>query len=277
MTEAQRRTALAAVVRKASRAGYLARASLLVARGEYPRLDPTVSLAEIDRLSARVREAMAEGITPPWRALADVLGRSEGFFGAVEDYDNPENSYLNRVLARRHGLPILLSIVWVEVARGAGIPARGIGLPGHFIAAVGPREEATFVDPFGGGRVLTRRDAVKLAQRAIADPELVPDAGWLRPCTPRALVMRMLGNLVSAYESRGDEKRLVRVLSDQIALAPEEPCLVARRGEALARAGDVEGGLRDLNTALGRLPVGAAFDHVHECARVLARLREWHN
>src|SRR5437899_13058485 len=90
MTEAERRAALAAVIRRGSRPGGLAKACLLVARGEYPRLDPTVSLAEIERLASRVRETLADGTKPPWRALAEVLGRSEGYRGNVEDYDNPE-------------------------------------------------------------------------------------------------------------------------------------------------------------------------------------------
>src|SRR6185295_18652878 len=78
MTEAERREALAATVRRGSRPGALARACLLVARGEYPLLDPTVSLAEIARLTSRVRETVDAGVKPPWRVLAEVLGRSEG-------------------------------------------------------------------------------------------------------------------------------------------------------------------------------------------------------
>src|SRR6185369_12956168 len=108
----------------------------------------------------RVRDAAGRGIRPPWRALAEVLGRAEGYHGNVEDYDNPENSYLNRVLAQHHGLPILLSVIWIEVARGAGIPAVGIGLPGRFVVEVGRGKHARVVDPFAGGRPLSVADAL---------------------------------------------------------------------------------------------------------------------
>jgi regulator of sirC expression with transglutaminase-like and TPR domain len=276
MTEAERRAALAAMVRRGSRAGALAKACLLVARGEYPRLDPTVSLAEIERLSGRVREVIAEGAKPPWRALTQVLGRSEGFRGNVHDYDNPENSYLNRVLAHRHGLPILLSILWIEVARGAGLAATGIGLPGRFVVEVGRGKQARIVDPFAGGRALSIADALDLAVQTTGDPT-VAASDVLVPATPREIMLRVLANLANAYEKRGDVKRQLRVVSDQLALSPADPRMLARRGELRARQDDVRGGLEDLNRALVRLPAGEIFDRVHENARRLARLCESEN
>jgi regulator of sirC expression with transglutaminase-like and TPR domain len=276
MTEAERRAALVQVVRRGSRPGGLAKACLIVARGEYPRLDPSVSLAEIARLSSRVRESVDRGARPPWRALADVLGRAEGFRGNEEDYDNPDNSYLNRVLAHRHGLPILLSVIWIEVARGAGIPAVGIGLPGRFVVEVGRGRHAKVVDPFTGGRPLSVAEAIDLAVQATGDPTLAA-GDVLVPATPREVMLRVLANLASAYEKRGDVKRQLRVVSDQIELAPSDARLLARRGELRARQDDVAGGLADLNRALSRLPAGLAFDRVRENARLLARLRESEN
>ncbi len=276
MTEDERRAALAATVRRGSRAGSLAKACLLVARGEYPRLDPTVSLAEIARLSQRVREVIGRGVRPPWRALVDVLGRAEAFRGDEKDYDNPDNSYLNRVLARHHGLPILLSVVWIEVARGAGIPAAGIGMPGRFLVEVGSGKHVRLLDPFSGGRPLSPQDAVDLAIRTTGDATMSEDDAIVR-ATPRELMLRVLTNLASAYERRGDARRQLRVVSDQIALAPTDPCLLARRGQLRARQDDVAGGLLDLNEALVRLPAGQTFDRVRESARLLARLCESQN
>jgi regulator of sirC expression with transglutaminase-like and TPR domain len=276
MTEAERRAALAAVVRRGSRPGALARACLIVAKGEYPRLDPTVSLAEVARLSSRVRETVDAGVRPPWRALSDVLVRAEGFHGDIEDYDNPDNSYLNRVLAHRHGLPILLSVLWIEVARGAGIPAKGIGLPGRFVVEVGRGKHARLVDPFAGGRPLSVSEALELAVQATGDTSLL-DVDAIVPATPRATMLRVLANLANAYEKRGDVKRQLRVVSDQIALASNEPRLLARRGELRARQDDVHGGLEDLNRALARLPAGEIFDRVRDNARCLARLAESEN
>lgn len=276
MTEAERRAALVAMVRRGSRPGSLAKACLIVARGEYPKLDPTVSLAEIERLSALVRDTVRSGVGPPWRALADVLGRAEGFRGNVTDYDNPENSYLNRVLAHRHGLPILLSVIWIEVARGAGIPAMGIGLPGRFVVEVGRGKYARIVDPFSGGRQLTVTEALQLAVESTGDPGLTPD-DVLVPATPRDLMLRVLANLGKAYEQRGDVKRQLRIVSDQLALAPANPRFLARRGELRVLLDDVHGGLMDMNRALARMPAGEGFDRVRDSARQLARLRESEN
>lgn len=276
MTEAERRTALAAVVRRGSRTGGLAKACLLVARGEYPRLDPTVSLEEIAHLSSRVREVYGKGARPPWRALADVLARAEGFRGNVDDYDNPENSYLNRVLAHRHGLPILLSVIWIEVARGAGIPAVGIGMPGRFVVEVGRGRRARIVDPFTGGRPLSVSEAIDLAVQATGDATLTPD-DVLVPSTPREVMMRVLRNLDVAYAKRGDVKRQLRVVSDQLVLSPQDARLLASRGELRARQDDLRGGLADLNEALSRLPAGIEFERVCASARCLARLAESSN
>jgi regulator of sirC expression with transglutaminase-like and TPR domain len=273
MTEAERRAALAAVVRRGSRQGALAKACLLVARGEYPRLDPTVSLEEIAHLSSRVREVYGKGARPPWRALADVLVRAEGFRGKIDDYDNPDNSYLNRVLAHRHGLPILLSVIWIEVARGAGIPAVGLGIPGRFVVEVGRGRRARIVDPFSGGHPLSVPEAVDLARQATGDPMLTPD-DVLVTSTPRELMLRVLRNLEIAYEKRGDAKRQLRVVSDQLALAPHEARLLASRGELRARLDDLRGGLADMNAALRRLPAGSEFERVCASARCLARLAE---
>jgi len=276
MTEAERRAALAAIVRRGSRPGSLAKACLVVARGEYPLHDPTVSLAELQRLSLRVRECAGRGIRPPWRALADVLGRSEGFRGSGADYDSPENSYLNRVLAQHHGLPILLSVIWIEVARGAGIPAKGIGLPGRFVVEVGRGKHSRLVDPFTGGRPLTIAEALDLAVQTTGDTALTPD-DVLVASTPREIILRVLSNLASAYDRRGDVKRELRVVSDQLALQPTNARFLARRGDLRARQDDVHGGLEDLNLALAHLPAGDAFDRVRENARLLARLRESEN
>jgi regulator of sirC expression with transglutaminase-like and TPR domain len=273
MKDVQRRAALAAAVRRGSRPGALARACLLVARGEYPHLDPTMPLEELARLSQRVHETIDRGVNPPWRALAEVLGRGEGYHGNAADYDNPENSYINRVLVLRHGLPILLSIVWVEVARGAGIPAVGIGLPGRFIVQIGRGKHARLVDPYAGGRTLTSAQAMEIAVQATGDPSLTP-VEVLIPATPRATMLRVLTNLRNAYCKRGDTKRQLRIVSDQLALAPSDPHLLGLRGELRALSDDVSGGLEDLNQALARLPQGDAFSRIHESARLLARLSE---
>jgi regulator of sirC expression with transglutaminase-like and TPR domain len=264
VTDDDRRRALAAAVKTASRPGGLARACLLVARGAYPRLDPTASTAELARLAQRVRETMKrERRRAPDLVFSDILGKSEGFGGNV-DYDDPEMSYLNRVLARRRGLPILVSVVWLEVARAAGVKCRPMGFPGHFVVMIGDQ----IVDPYAGGRRLTKDEVLAFWEGFRG----VPDSVWSMS-TSRRIVLRILANLASAYERRGEAKRLDVVLSDQLALYPGDPLLLARRGESRARFDDRVGALVDLNHAISRLPEGPEFERACATATALVRVR----
>ena len=229
----------------------------------YPRLDPTVSLAEISRLAARVKEAMRRARRRPAAdVLADVLGRGEGFGGDVVDYDDPEMSHLNRVLARRRGLPILLSVLWIEVARAAGIQARPLPFPGHFVVLV----DDVIVDPYRGGRRLEQAEVLALFEANTGGSSTLE-----RAATPRRVLLRVLANLANAYDRRGDGRRLEAVLSDQLALFPADPMLLARRGVARARFDDRRGALRDLNKALRDLPPGPEFERARTTAAAIVR------
>lgn len=265
MTDDERRAALESAVRRGSRPGGLARACLLVARGAHPRLDPTVPLAEIARLAARVR---AEVRRRPKRlqaaVVADVLGRAEGFGGAVVDYDDPEMSYLHSVLARRRGLPILVSIVWIEVARAAGLVARPVPFPGHFAAMVG--EE--IVDPYAGGRRMAKDEVLRLFEASGASRTSMHQSA-----TARRVLLRVLANLANAYERRGEGAQLDVVLTDALSLAPRDAAILLRRGETRARFDDRAGALRDLNRALPLLRSGPLYDRAHAAAASIVRAR----
>lgn len=155
--------------------------------------DHDYALAELDRLAGLVVDAGLGG--DPHEQLAvleDVLGRREGLIGDTDDYDHPDNSMLDLVLSRRRGLPILLSVVWVEVGRRLGMPLRGVGLPGHYVAGWFGDGDPILVDPFRGGAV-------------IDDP--VPAA--TAPTSAHLTALRMCSNLVASYERRGDVGRML--------------------------------------------------------------------
>lgn len=117
--------------------------------------DCDLALAELDRLAELVmREGIGGHPIEQLAVLGEVLGRREGLIGDVEDYDNPDNSMLDLVLTRRRGLPILLSVVWVEVGRRLGLPLRGVGLPGHYVAGWFGEGDPILVDPFRGGALI---------------------------------------------------------------------------------------------------------------------------
>lgn len=129
---------------------------LLLATEGDPELDERVmdwAQIELDRLAGM----LPYGLRGPraWAsAVTELLGGQLGFHGTPADYDRLPSSFLHEVLRRRRGLPILLSVVWLEVARRAGAPVYGLALPGHFVVGFGDPEEAVVVDPFAGGASL---------------------------------------------------------------------------------------------------------------------------
>ena len=155
--------------------------------GELREVDADGALAQLDALGAELAPAAGGGPDAEVEALRDLLVRRHGFSGDREDYYHPDNSMLDIVLERRKGLPILLSTVYVEVARRAGISVAGVGLPGHFVVAHFGQTPPLLFDPFGGGAPL-----------APSEPLSVPASG------PHKTVMRMLNNLVRSYGRRAD-------------------------------------------------------------------------
>jgi len=207
-------------------------ACLLLAAEEDPGLEVDGWLGVLDELAGRVS---VEG-HPPDR-LRHVLA---GFVGSPEDYADLRSSLLPHVLRRRRGLPILLSVVWLEVARRAGIPAYGVGLPGHFVVGVGdPGGWHELVDPWRGGRRLRTGEAADLAEAAG-----VPfHTGLLHPWEPVEILQRLLAN-IRAWAGDTLERRRTRLWAVELGLLlPRHPAALRReRGELLVRSGDFVGG-----------------------------------
>ncbi|MEU6802749.1 transglutaminase-like domain-containing protein [Streptomyces neyagawaensis] len=199
---------------------------------------------ELDRLAGLL--PYRPGGPRAWAlALAGLLGERCGYRGSAADYQRLESSLLHRVLERRRGLPILLSVVWMEVARRAGAPVYGVALPGHFVVGFGPAEEQVLADPFDGGRVLSGGDAETLVAGATGGP-LEP--GMLRPADPLDVVLRVLNN-VRAWAAARPERSDVALWAIELSLAlPSHPArlryewaqLLVLRGEFLRGAAELE-------------------------------------
>ncbi|MER6127445.1 transglutaminase-like domain-containing protein [Streptomyces sp. NPDC001795] len=199
---------------------------------------------ELDRLAGQL--PYGPGGPRAWAVvLADVLGRRCGFRGSAADYERLESSLLHEVLRRRRGLPILLSVVWMEVARRAGAPVYGVALPGHFVVGFGPQEEQVLADPFDGGRVLTGSDAELLVAGATGaglDPSM------LEPADTLDVVLRVLNN-VRAWAAARPERSDVALWAVELSLLlPSHPArLRYERAQLLVQRGDFLRGATELD------------------------------
>ncbi len=212
---------------------------------------------ELDTLAGQVPvEATTHGpgggTAPPdprvaARALQSLLGGRCGFHGTPSDYGRLESSLLQSVLIQRRGLPILLSVVWIEVGRRAGVPVYGVGLPGHFVVGFGdPAGDQVLADPFDGGRLLTDAETELLVARASGGPGALSEA-TRQPAGPLEIVLRVLRN-IGAWAAARPERSEVRLWALDLALLlPHRPArLRLERAELLVERGEFLRGADEL-------------------------------
>ena len=174
----------------------------------------------LDELAAGARAAVpADGsITRRVTSLRKVLHEVHGFHGNVEDYYDPENSFLTSVLERRVGIPITLALVWLAVGRRLGIPLAGIGMPMHFLVGYRAGTRTRYLDPFFGGREVSRGECLLFLERAGFQPGEL----FLHPAPVVAILDRMARNLIVIYQNGARERelrlarRFVTVLTGEI-------------------------------------------------------------
>ncbi|MFJ4755191.1 tetratricopeptide repeat protein [Streptomyces sp. NPDC088763] len=213
------------------------------ADGELDEAGMDAAQMELDEMAGRL--PYRPGGPRAWAvALRELLGERYGFCGCAADYERLESSLLHEVLLRRRGLPILLSVVWMEVARRAGAPVYGVALPGHFVVGFGPADEQVLADPFDGGRVLTGSDAEVLVAGATGAP-LEPS--MLTPADPLEVVTRILNN-VRAWAAARPERTDVALWAVELSLLlPAHPArLRFERGTLLVKRGDFVGGAAEM-------------------------------
>jgi len=227
----------------------LALLCLLIGAEADPALDEAgcdAAQIELDRLAGLLPYAPAGGPGAWARNLAELLGTRCGFGGSPADYRRLESSLLHEVLRRRRGLPILLSVVWMEVARRAGAPVYGVALPGHFVVGFGdPAGSHVLADPFAGGRPLTGEDAELLVAGATGEPL---SAQMMTPADPLEIVLRMLNNIRAWAQARPEHSAVQLWALELSLLLPSHPArlrheraqLLVRRGEFLAGAAELE-------------------------------------
>jgi regulator of sirC expression with transglutaminase-like and TPR domain len=188
-------------------------AALELATIEFPDLPVAEYRGLLDSYAAELRERLGSDADGPFY-IAETnryLFEELGFRGNQEDYYNPRNSCLNEVLTSRTGIPITLSIVYMEIARRLDKPVQGIGLPGHFLVEYNDGDFSAFLDPFNGGRFLATKECYELAQRA-SGIDFSSDPSILLPVTKRQILLRMLNNLRTTYIQRHSFRKALQVL-----------------------------------------------------------------
>jgi regulator of sirC expression with transglutaminase-like and TPR domain len=207
----------------------LDRAALEIARIEYPDLDAGLCITQLDHHALAVAERardLSDGRSFV-EAANEYLFVEAGFRGNDEDYYNPENSCLNRVLETKRGIPITLSVIYMEIARRLSKQVSGVGLPGHFVIRYDDTEYSAVIDPYHGGAILDAAQCCRLAQVESLDH------GMLDPVDRRHIAMRMINNLRGIYFARREPAKALQVLDLLIEAVPESADEHKQRAVAL--------------------------------------------
>jgi regulator of sirC expression with transglutaminase-like and TPR domain len=239
----------------------LAAPAFLIARLEFPRLDPGPYLDQLDEMGDAASRRIADepGHDAPLVARIDAINRylfnELGFSGNRDRYDDPRNSCLNEVLDRRTGIPITLSLVYIEVARRAGIRAEGINFPGHFLVRAqhdlhtDNADEGLIIDAFHLGAILNEQDCRTLLRGHVGD-----EAAWapqlLARATRRQILVRMLLNLKRLYVQWRSFPQARMVADLLLTLSPNAVAELRDRGLLAYHMNDFPAALRDLEQYL---------------------------
>ena len=217
----------------------LAEAALLCAQDSYPDLDIRSQLDALEALAARLRSRLPADFSVTHRlvALNNYLFSELGFSGDAETYYDPRNSFLNDVIERKTGIPITLSILYLEIGQRLGLKLKGVSFPGHFLVKVRVSGGELVLDPFAGGRSLSEEDLrARLAQ--FTDPDTakeLPLEDFLEAATPRQILARLLRNLKGIYLEAKQFDKALGVMNRLVILLPDVPEERRDRGLVYAR------------------------------------------
>lgn len=254
----------------------LVEAAAAIAQDDFPSLDTQAVLAELDALADRLRRRIPADAVPLQRLrwLNRFFFHELGFAGNVNDYYDPANSYLHRVLDTRRGIPITLAVIYIELATQIGLTARGVSFPGHFLVKLKMPQGEVVIDPFTG-QSLSREELDELLlpykrNRGLTGEFDAPLGLFLQSAQPRDVIARMLRNLKEIHRSAEDWPRLLAVLNRLVLLLPQAWEERRDRGLTFAELGMNSPAVGDLAEYLEH--AGDAQDRAAISAR-LAELR----
>jgi regulator of sirC expression with transglutaminase-like and TPR domain len=250
----------------------LDQAALDLAQIEFPGLAIEPFLELLDSHAAELSERLtgaasgADFVTTANHYLFEELG----FRGNTRNYYDARNSCLNEVLTRREGIPITLSLVYMEIARRLGKPVRGIGLPGHFVVRYDDGAYSTYIDPFNGGRLLTAQECFTLAREA-SGVELELDSRAHEPVSKRQILFRMINNLRRAYQQRGSNGKSLEILGLLLHANPNSAEEYRQRGLIHLQAEHMTAARADFTRYLELAPDASDRRNVEEHLRSIQR------
>lgn len=235
-------------------------AAVAIAQDVEPSLDVQGVLAEIDALAMKLKRRIAADTAPLQRLryLNRYFFQELGFAGNVNDYYAPDNSYLHRVLATRRGIPITLSLIYIEIAQQIGLEARGVSFPGHFLIKLKMPQGEVVIDPFNGRSLsrdeLDERIAPYRRRHGLEGDAEVPLGLFLQTASARAILARVLRNLKEVHRSAEDWPLLLAVMQRLVLLLPDDWEERRDRGLVRAELGDIGGALHDLQAYVEQCP-----------------------
>ena len=238
----------------------LANAALLISTLEYPNLDVSKSLNQLDQMGIkalrRLSDSTSDDPLTQINLLNDYIFKEEGFKGNKKNYDDPRNHLLNAVIERRTGIPITLGIVYIEIAQRAGVRVAGVNFPGHFLLRIPYRTGAAdtvdtdlIVDPFNAGSILSETDCKLLLQHNLGT-QTIFDRSSLAQATKRQIIIRILMNLKRLYIKTRFFDQGRTIIDLLLAINPSATSELRDRGLLAYHLNDFSAALRDLESYL---------------------------
>jgi len=231
-------------------------AALAIEQDVDPQLDMVATQAEVDMLAAKLRRRLPSDAShiQKLRMLNHYFYRELAFGGNINNYYDPDNSYLHRVIANRRGIPISLAVIYMEMAQQVGLDVKGISFPGHFLMKLSVQSGEIIIDPFNGTS-LSREDLEERLEPYLTDsPSDLPLSAYLQPAHPRDILVRMLRNLKTLFAEQERWRSLLAVQKRLVILLPDEVNEVRDRGLAYANLECPLAALHDIETYLAERP-----------------------
>ena len=250
----------------------LGRAALTMAAADYPDLDIDSYLARIDQLAAdaQARLGSEADVQRTIAVLNNVLFREHGFRGNRENYFDPRNSFLNEVLDRRTGIPISLSVLYMEVAQKIALPLQGVGFPGHFLVKYTGINEEIVIDPFNQGEIRSQKNLQTMLNR-LYGRKVNFDPDFLAAVTNKQILRRMLNNLELIYLRQNELTKGLSIVERLLVLDPGSAEDIRDRGIIYLRLECFKQALEDLQRYLSLAPQAEDAAAIHEQITALTR------